>query len=78
MKLIFGISKKYWAEKALEGGHEPSTRMGRVLPPGRTPTLWAPCQASGAHLLLYEGFYPGTNQRQAYGMKLRRHEAEPI
>ena len=44
---------------------------------GRAPCLLAPWWPSGAHLLLYEGFYPRKNQRQAYGTKLRRHEAQP-
>ena len=44
---------------------------------GVPPVSWAPCWPSGFHLLLYEGFYPGKNRGQAYGKKLRRHEAEP-
>ena len=48
---------------------------GRAL--GTPPVSWGPWWPSGAHLLLYEGFYPGKNQRQAYGTKLHRHEAEP-
>ena len=43
----------------------------------RPPASWAPCWPSGAHLLLYEVSYPGKNHKQAYGTKLRRHEAEP-
>ena len=31
----------------------------RPTPLGTPPALWAPWQASGAHLLLYEVFYPG-------------------
>ena len=46
-------------------------------PLGRAPTSWTPWQASGVHLLLYEVFYPGKNHKQAFGKKLRRHEAEP-
>ena len=44
---------------------------------GAPPVSWGPWWPSGAHLLLYEGFYPGKNRGQAYGTKLRRHEAEP-
>ena len=44
---------------------------------GAPPVSWAPWWPSGAHLLLYEGFYPGKNHKQAYRTKLRRHEAEP-
>ena len=51
---------------------------GRALAPwARPPTLWAPWQASGAHLLLYEVFHPGKNEEEAFGTKHRRHEAEP-
>ena len=44
---------------------------------GRAPVSWAPWWPSGAHLLLYEGFNPGNNHKEAYGTKLRLHEAEP-
>ena len=44
---------------------------------GRAPVSWAPWQASGAHLLLYEVFCPGKNQKEAFGTKHRCHEAEP-
>ena len=43
----------------------------------RPPASWAPWRASGAHLLLYEVFRPRKNHKQAFGKKLRRHEAEP-
>ena len=50
----------------------------RGRPPiGRAPISWAPWWASSVHLLLYHHSYPGKNHKQAYGMKLRRHEAEP-
>ena len=38
---------------------------------------WAPWWPPGVHLLLYEVSYPGKNHKQAYGTKLRRHEAKP-
>ena len=44
---------------------------------GAPPISWPPWWPSSAHLLLYEGFYPGKNDKQAYGTRLRRHEAEP-
>ena len=44
---------------------------------GAPPASWATWQPFGAHLLLYEVFYPGKIHKQAYGTKLRRHEAEP-
>ena len=49
----------------------------RPTPLGAPPASWAPWTASGVHLLLYHHFYPGKNRGQAYGTKLRRHEAEP-
>ena len=70
---------KILGEESTRGGHQPATRVeGALHPPGAPLTLWAPWQASGAHLLLYQGFYPGKkNHKQAYGTKLRRHEPEP-
>ena len=44
---------------------------------GAPPTSWAPWWPSGAHLLLYEVFRPKKNHKQAFGTRLRRHEAEP-
>ena len=44
---------------------------------GAPPASWAPCWPSGAHLLLYEVFRPKKNHKQAFGTRLRRHEAEP-
>jgi len=53
----FGIYKKYWAKKIPEGTHQVATSLGaRPTPLGRPCGLWAPWQASGAHLLLYGGF----------------------
>ena len=76
---VFGIYKKYWVKKAPEGGHPPSTRVGGTpYPLGAPPASWAPWQASGAHLWLYEVFCPGKNHKQALGTKLHRHEVEPI
>ena len=50
---------------------------GAPPPTRRAPVSWAPCWPSGAPLLLYEASYPRKNHKQAYGTKLRRHEAEP-
>ena len=69
----FRIYKKYWAKEVPKGGHPPSTRVG-ARP---TPVSWAPWQASGAHLWLYEVFLPGKNKEEAFGTKRRRREAEP-
>ena len=59
------------------GGPHPVQETGGRPPIGRAPISWAPWWASGDHLLLYEGFCPGKIHGQAYGTKLRRHEAEP-
>ena len=71
-KVIFGNNKKYWAEEIAEGAHTLATRVR-----GAPPASWAPCWPSGAHLLLYEVFRPKKNHKQAFGTRLRRHEAEP-
>ena len=78
MENIFGIYKKYWAKEVPEGGHPPSTRVGGApYPLGAPPASWAPWQASGTHLLLHEVFRPEKNQKEAFGTKRRRLEAEP-
>ena len=56
----FWNNKKYWAKKAPEGDHTLAKRVGGTpTPTGHAPVSWAPWWPSGAHLLLYEGFYPG-------------------
>ena len=52
-EVSFGIYKKYWVKKAPEGAHPPATTVE-----GAPSASWATWQAPGAHLLLYEGFYP--------------------
>ena len=44
---------------------------------GRAPYLVGPWWPSDAHLWLYGVFHRGKNHKQAFGMKLRRNEAEP-
>ena len=70
---FWNIYKKYWAKKAPEGGHPSSTRVGARPsthgPPGRPPVP------------IFGYMKPFTvkkNHKQAFGMKHRRHEAEPI
>ena len=46
-------------------------------PWARPPASWAPWQASGAHLLLYEVFRLRKNKKEAFGTKHRRQEVEP-
>ena len=58
-EVIFGINKNYWAKKVPEGAHTLATRVGSCPPLlGAPPISWAPWWPSGAHLLLYEAFYP--------------------
>ena len=65
-------------KKFTMGGHTLPTRVGDApYPPGCAPTSWAPWWSPDAHLLLYGVFYPGKNHNQAFGIKRRRHEAEP-
>ena len=76
-KHLFGFNKNFWAKEIHQGAHTLSRRQQGAPPIGRAPISWAPWWASGVHLLLYQSFYPGKNHGQAYGTKLRRHEAEP-
>ena len=50
---------------------------GAPYPLGAPPASRAPWCPSDAHLWLYGVFRRGKNHKQAYGTKLRRHEAEP-
>ena len=59
------------------GPHPVHEGGGAPYPPGRAPASWAPWQASGAHLWLYEVFRPGKIHKEAFGTKRRRLEAEP-
>ena len=77
MKQLFGFNKNLWAKEIGQGPHTLSRRQGGAPSLGHAPISWAPWWASGVHLLLYHHFYPGKNRGQAYGTKLRHHEAEP-
>ena len=73
-KLFLEIIKNTERKKYVRGPPPVHEGGGAPYPPGR---LMGPWQPSDDHLLLYEVFYPGKNHKQAYGTKLRRHEAEP-
>ena len=75
----FLILQEFMSKRNRPGGPHPVQETGDAPPPYRAcPAIsWAPWWASGVHLLLYHHFYPGKNHGQAYGTKLRRHEAEP-
>ena len=73
-ELHFRKYKKYLAKEDHEGGHLLSTRVG-----GAPPLLWAR-PLSRAHPMPIFGYmesFVKTNNKQAHGTKLRRHEAEP-
>ena len=69
---------KILGEESTRGGPHPVHEGGGApYPLGAPPASWAPCQASGAHLRLHGVFHPGKNQKEAFGTKRRRLEAEP-
>ena len=56
---FWNIYIKYGRKNQPEGAHTLATRVGACPNPlGAPPASWAPWQASGAHLLLYEVFRP--------------------
>ena len=63
---------KILGEESTKGGPPTSHEGG-----GCAPASWAPCWPSGGHLLLYEVFHRKENHKQAFGTRLRRHEAKP-
>ena len=69
---------KILGEESTRGGHPLSMRVEDApYPLGAPPASWAPWQASGAHLWLYEVFGRGKNKEEAFGTKRRRLEVEP-
>ena len=60
-----------------DSGWKRSKYWKPILHNSKSPAKKVPERAHVVHLLLYEGSYPGKNRGQAYGTKLRRHEAEP-
>ena len=55
----------------------PQGWRARPTPWARPPASWATRKALDAHLLLYGVFCPGKNEKEAFGTKHRRLEAEP-
>ena len=79
-EVSFGINKNYWAEKTPEGAHTLARRVGG----GRSPPYWAcplsPGPPGGPPVPIFCYMKASTlekNHKQAYGTKLRCHEAEP-
>ena len=70
-KVSFGIYKKYWAKKAPKGSHPSSMRVGGA------PCLVGPLVALRCPSSNIWSLSSRKNHKQAYGTKLRRHEAEP-
>ena len=76
--VIFGINEKYWRKNTPEGPTPWPWGWGHALPPGRAPCLMGPlaglrCPSSAIWSLSSEK----KNHKQAFGKKLRHHEAEP-
>ena len=65
------------ARSSRGGPHPGHEGGGAPYSLGAPPASWAPWQAFGAHLLLYEVFRSRKNHKQAFETKHRRHEAEP-
>ena len=55
------------SKESTRGGPHPGQEGGGAPLTGRAPCLLAPWWPPGVHLLLYEGFYPGKNHKEAYG-----------
>ena len=66
------INKEKSSPKMKARGHTPCSRGW-----GAPPYLVGPWWLSDVHLLLYEVFWWEKNKRQPFGMRLRRHKAEP-
>ena len=76
-EVSFRIYKNTKRKKFQRGATPWPRGWGCALPPGRAPCLMGPWWTSYAHLLLCGVFRWEKNHKQAFGMRLRRHEAEP-
>ena len=75
-KVLFGINKKYWAEK--ERGHTLATRVGRALSPWARPLPRGPPGRPPVPIIGYmKSFALEKNQKEAFGLKRHHLEAEP-
>ena len=77
MENCFGINKKYWVKKAPEGGHLPSTRVGARPTPWVRPLSCGPPGRPLMPIFCYMVCFDlEKNQKETFGMKRRRLEAE--
>ena len=78
MEVIFGINKKYRAKKVPEGAHTLAMRVGARPTPLGAPLSHGPPGRPPVPIFCYmKSFTLKKNHKQAFGKKLRRHEAEP-
>ena len=74
----FGINTKYWRKNPPEEAHTLATRVGaRPTPWGRPLPRGPPGRPPVPIFCYMKSFTLEKNHKQAFGKKLRRHEAEP-
>ena len=72
------INKKYWRKNPLEGAHTLATRVGGAPYPLGAPLSRGPPGRPLVPIFCYmKSFIREKSHKQAFGKKLRRHEAEP-
>ena len=77
-KSFLELIKKYWMKKIPEEGHTLATRVGGTPYPLGAPLPRGPPSGPPVPIFCYmKSFTLEKNHKQAYRMKLRRHEAEP-
>ena len=78
MKHVFGINKNYRAKEIHQGAHTLARRVGGAPPLLGAPLSPGPPGGPPVSIFCYmRAFTLEKNHGQAYGTKLRRHEAEP-
>src|SRR5215216_2479172 len=66
-EISFGIYKKYWTKKALEGGHQPATRVeGTPYPPGHAPRPCGPPGRLPMPIFSYMASFTLKNKKEAF------------